>query len=107
MGVIVLAVPTFPVEAAEKEIVGNLAAIVIDTEAVDVKFDELVIVTVWLVAPWAELGVPLITQVAAFKLSPPGKEPVQLLIDTPPVVKPDGEMLIEDPTCPDVPPDPE
>ncbi len=46
VGVIVLAVPTFPVEAAEKDIVGNRAAIVIDTVAVDVKFDEFLIVMV-------------------------------------------------------------
>ena len=46
MGVIVLATPTFPVEEAEKEIVGNRAAMVIATVAVEVKFDELVIVIV-------------------------------------------------------------
>jgi hypothetical protein len=51
VGVIVLAVPTFPVDAPEKEMVGNLAAIVIDTVAELVKLDEFVIVTVWLVAP--------------------------------------------------------
>jgi hypothetical protein len=46
VGVIVLATPTFPVEAPEKEIVGKRAAIVIDTEAVDVKFDEFLMVIV-------------------------------------------------------------
>ena len=46
VGVIVLAVPTFPVEAAEKDMVGNRAAMVIETVAVDVKLDEFVIVIV-------------------------------------------------------------
>ena len=46
MGVIVLAVPALPVEAAEKDIVGNRAAMVIETVAVDVKFDEFLIVMV-------------------------------------------------------------
>jgi hypothetical protein len=46
VGVIVLAVPTFPVEEAEKEIVGNRAAMVIETVAVDVKFDEFLTVIV-------------------------------------------------------------
>jgi len=46
VGVIVLATPTFPEEAPEKEMVGRRAAMVIDTVAVDVKFDEFLIVIV-------------------------------------------------------------
>jgi len=46
VGVIVLASPTFPVDAPEKEMVGNLAAIMIETVAVLVKLDEFVIVIV-------------------------------------------------------------
>ena len=103
----VLATPTFPVDAPEKEMVGNLAAMVIETVAVLVKLDEFVIVIVWLVAPWAQVGVPLITQVEAFKLRPAGRVPVQLVMGAPPVVKPVGEILIAELTCPDVPLAPE
>jgi hypothetical protein len=42
----VLATPTFPVDAPEKEIVGNLAVIIIETVAVPVKLDEFLIVMV-------------------------------------------------------------
>jgi hypothetical protein len=103
----VLAVPTFPVDAPEKEIVGNLAAIVIDTVAVLVKLDEFVIVIVWLVAPWAQVGVPLITQLVAFILRPEGRDPVQFVMGAPPLVNPVGEILIAVFTCPDVPLAPE
>ncbi len=58
-------------------------------------------------APCAQVGVPVITQVEVFKLSPAGRVPVQLLIDIPPVVNPVGEILIAVFTCPDVPVAPE
>ena len=58
-------------------------------------------------APCAEVGVPVITQVVVFKLSPAGSVPVQLLIDIPPVVNPVGAILMAVLTCPDVPVAPE
>ena len=55
----------------------------------------------------ADVGVPVIWQVEVFKVSPAGREPVQLLIGAPPVVNPVGEILMAVLTCPDVPLAPE
>jgi hypothetical protein len=45
--------------------------------------------------------------VVVFKLRPAGSVPVQLVIGAPPVVKPVGEILMAELTCPDVPLAPE
>ena len=53
------------------------------------------------------MGVPVITQVVAFKFRPAGRVPVQFVMGAPPVVNPVGEILMAVLTCPDVPPAPE
>ena len=103
----VLATPTFPVDAPEKEMVGNLAAIMIETVAVLVKLDEFLIVIVWLVDVCAQVGVPVITQVVEAIVRPAGSVPVQLVMGAPPVVNPVGEILMAVLTCPEVPLAPE